>query len=514
MNLARLHLLLTLLLTLVADLAVAQEGVTRGDALRRREFQSYGTTAQPYALATLYVDPTGSDTNACTSSGTGACRTIQGAWNKLPRFVRHSVTINVAATDDSGAPVTRLTEKIFTSPLGLVDGGVGTVTPTLTIAGASKVQWVPATGSATGTITATNLTDGVQTWTDSAQSWTAGNLDTQFIRFTSGTLSGRTFTIWGNTATTVNVIPTATPGIGDAYELVTNAVSYGPLVVGDLGLITVAISGIDFFSSSTTAACSSSGNTGTADSILRLSGTRCINSAVSGVAAVLNYLSVTGTTSSVPPVFWSYQSQALAISRGWSMTAQSGNFYARSDATGTSSNAFRATCIDGRTSTVMGCTWLGAVVKTTNAAATGPVAFLDGPGSWVSSGGTTAWLITECAPGATQVGVGLAASSNWALHNIHARNCSTGVSNQLNSTYWVPATTNLGANASNGTLACTSTATCLSLIRGGGFSFVTYTPSGVTTDFSLDGTSYTAAQLSSYSPARIETSYGTFLEDR
>lgn len=511
---ARLHFLLTLFLTLVANLAVAQDNVTRGDALRRREFQTYGTPDSPYALATLYVDPTGNDTNACTSSGTGACRTIQGAWNKLPKFVRHSVTINVAATDDSGAPVTRLTEKIFTSPLGLVDGGVGTVTPTLTIAGASKAQWIPATGSATGTITATSLTDGVQTWTDSAQTWTVGDLDTKFIRFTSGTLNGRTFTIWGNTATTVNVIPTATPGIGDAYEIVTNAVSYGPLIVGELGLITVTISDIDFLSSSTTAACNGTGHTATASTILRLNGTRCINTAASGVAALLTYLSTTGASSSVPPVFWSYQSQALSISRGWSMTNLSGNFYARSDATGGTSVAFRAICVDGRTSSVMGCTWLGAVGKTTSATATGPVAYLDGPGTWSSSGGTTSWLIAECAAGATQPGVYLGASSNWVLHNVHARNCSTGVTNQGATTLWAQSKTLLGTNSGNGTLACTSTATCLSLIRGGGLSFLTYTPTGVTTDFSLDGTSYTAAQLSGFSPAYIQTTYGTFLEDR
>src|SRR5689334_6787266 len=49
------------------------------------------------AAASLYVDPTGSDSNACAASGASACLTLQGAINKLPKYHRHGATINLAA---------------------------------------------------------------------------------------------------------------------------------------------------------------------------------------------------------------------------------------------------------------------------------------------------------------------------------------------------------------------------------------------------------------------------------
>lgn len=71
-----------LLLVLWALSVFAQPTITRGGGLKKRAYQTYGAM-------TLYVDPSGSDSNAYTSSGTDACATLHGAMGKVPRFVRH-----------------------------------------------------------------------------------------------------------------------------------------------------------------------------------------------------------------------------------------------------------------------------------------------------------------------------------------------------------------------------------------------------------------------------------------
>ena len=142
----------SLLIVLLASFAFAQDGVTRGDALRRREYQTY-------SAVTLFVDPTGADTNACTASGTAACATVTGALSKLPRFIRQNVVINVA----TGAYSTSFNVQSFTFDPGVsltIDGE--TVLATLT------------TGTPTGTFTAVTLNSAASlaTLTDSGQSWT------------------------------------------------------------------------------------------------------------------------------------------------------------------------------------------------------------------------------------------------------------------------------------------------------------------------------------------------------
>ena len=60
-------------------------------------FPSYQTSA----ALTLYLDPAGNDSNACTASGASACLTWAGILSKLPQFLRNDVTINVAAGTDA-----------------------------------------------------------------------------------------------------------------------------------------------------------------------------------------------------------------------------------------------------------------------------------------------------------------------------------------------------------------------------------------------------------------------------
>lgn len=126
---------LLLVLALLFSEAVLADGITRGDALRRREYQTSATVA-------LFVDPTGSDTGTCTGTGTAACATVTGALAKLPRFLRNNVTIDVA----NGAYTDAFTVQDF----------VSNNDSTLIIRG-TMVNSTPATGTATGTLTAVNV---------------------------------------------------------------------------------------------------------------------------------------------------------------------------------------------------------------------------------------------------------------------------------------------------------------------------------------------------------------------
>lgn len=185
-----------------------------------------GGVCETTASMTLYVDPTGSDSNACTASGTSACATLTGALAKLPRNINHAVTINMAAGTYTENP------SIGPFTFGTTGGAAGT----LTIQG-DWTQFTPSTGATTGTVTSyTAGTNGVPpTWTDSSQSWTAGDLKGVFFRMTSGGFSGQVrAAITDNTATTVTMTANMASLTG-AYELVVPAVT----IVG-----TVSVSGI------------------------------------------------------------------------------------------------------------------------------------------------------------------------------------------------------------------------------------------------------------------------------
>jgi hypothetical protein len=53
----------------------------------------------------LYVDLAGNDANDCTGPGASACRTIQGAVDKVPKRIRHNVTITVGVGHFVGAVI-------------------------------------------------------------------------------------------------------------------------------------------------------------------------------------------------------------------------------------------------------------------------------------------------------------------------------------------------------------------------------------------------------------------------
>lgn len=229
---------------LLAVEAFAGPGVTRGDALRRRE---YATTA----AMTLYVDPTGSNTNGCTSTGTAACATLTGALAKVPQNVKHDVTINVAA----GTYTDQATIGPFTFTSTTTTG------PTFSIVGTLGLATV-ATGTNSGSITAftdqpdTGTTTGLLT--DGTQAWTTDNLKGRFLRITSGTNNGAVRPIISNTATTITFIGAfnTDPIVGDTYTISTPSSVFSTGLMGVIGLngrATFQLSNVDLTQSSTVA---------------------------------------------------------------------------------------------------------------------------------------------------------------------------------------------------------------------------------------------------------------------
>ena len=158
----------------------------------------------PYALAketqgaiTLYVRSDGADTHTCTvDSAGGSCLTIQAALNKIPKMVKHAVTVNIGAGSFAGFNLSGFTipRKVGTFTL---QGTLGD--PTLT------------TGTTTGTATGGSTAQCV----DGGQTWTVNELRGRLI------LSGGEYrVVRNNTADTINLVGTLTATCsGTAYHI-------------------------------------------------------------------------------------------------------------------------------------------------------------------------------------------------------------------------------------------------------------------------------------------------------
>lgn len=202
------------------------------------------------AADVLYVDPTGSDTNACTQTGTQACLTIQGAFNKSPQHLYHQLTINVAAGTYAGATISGFTidpavQKVTAGIL--LDGALANVTPTTGTATGTASAGSAGSGSTFGT-----LTDGTKTWTvnDAA-------LVGKFVIITGGTGNGQVRVVVSNTATVLTIAGTWTAPTGTStYALqspsvnITSAAAAIPAPLAGTG--TVA-SGLQILNNSTDA---------------------------------------------------------------------------------------------------------------------------------------------------------------------------------------------------------------------------------------------------------------------
>lgn len=244
--------LLVLLLLGLASAVFAQPHTSRGGALKKKAYQTY-------AAMTLYVDPTGSDSNSCTASGTSACLTLGGALLKVPIHIRHLVTINVA---------TGTYTEVFRVQGFFIEGANGAAsTAALTIAG-TQTAFTVVTGSNTGTLT--GFTAGAAGThpiaTDSTQTWTINDLKGRFLQITGGTGSGTYIPIVSNTATTISYAANVTtaPVAGSTYAIVTP----GPVFTGanaglegNIGGGLVTVSDISFQPAAGAAMATSSGST-------------------------------------------------------------------------------------------------------------------------------------------------------------------------------------------------------------------------------------------------------------
>lgn len=150
------------------------------------------------AAMTLYVDPTGSDGNACTGTGTSACLTIAGALAKVPRLICHAVTINVAAGNYTGAVIDGF--RPCSGPVDSSNRG------TLNIIG-TLINATPATGSATFVFTSqTAGTANTATWgvlNQTAATWTTNDLRGLLVEASALSLVRP---IASNTATSISLV--------------------------------------------------------------------------------------------------------------------------------------------------------------------------------------------------------------------------------------------------------------------------------------------------------------------
>lgn len=237
-------LLVGLLGTSVVVFADGTNNRSRGDLLKDRQYRTN-------ADLNLFVDPTGNDTNACTSTGTAACLTLQGAINKAPKLLRHRITITVAAGNYAGVHISGFT----------IDPSIQTATAGI-LFDAALVNVTPATGTATGTATAGTAGSGTTygTLTDGAQTWTINNLRGRMVTITAGTGVGTIRTVCSNTATVITICGTWTaPNGTSVYAVQTNGAiitSATSQVPNALGTVNVAGGAVQLLDNNTNAASS------------------------------------------------------------------------------------------------------------------------------------------------------------------------------------------------------------------------------------------------------------------
>lgn len=164
---------------------------------------------------TLYVDKGGADTNACTTPGTGACLTIQGALNRAPKVLRHGVTISI----DAGSYPCFYVSGFTCDPSRQQSTGG------LLIDGLGSFVTFPYTDGGTAAGTATAGTAGSATvygtMTDSAQVWATDEHQGRFLVLTSGTGAGQQRVISRNTGTVLTITGawSTAPASGTGYAI-------------------------------------------------------------------------------------------------------------------------------------------------------------------------------------------------------------------------------------------------------------------------------------------------------
>lgn len=200
------------------------------------------------AAMTLYVDPIGSDSNACTSSGASACRTWAGVAGKIPSRVRHNVVVNIAAGTYA--------EVLAVTGFTLGRNPATSTTPSFQITGTLAAPTL-STGTSAGSVTGYSAAAGatLAVLTDSTQNWTTNQLRGALLLMGSGSASGTYFPIVSNTATTITLAADGAIAAGNTYVITAPASIFTSTAVytGDVGAGTLTTSNIRFQPSSGTA---------------------------------------------------------------------------------------------------------------------------------------------------------------------------------------------------------------------------------------------------------------------
>jgi len=465
------------MLSLLALLFLGQSGLP---GLPSRTVSPTGFVQNTVSSSTYYVDPTGNNNGPCTSTGTDACATLTGVIAKLPLFILNTVTINVAAGTYTDNPA-------FND---------NTVNAAITIAGPALATATPATGTATGTLTAVTL--GVVTiLTDSAQAWTADDLIGTFI-----TIGGVVRIVATNTATTMTLASpfAANPVNGNAYTLqvpgaVITSTSSPAISIRLSGNITTTstITGIDFVSTS-------SSGTGCTIALsaqnLTLTNSRCRQTVGSGGVALL-YRG--GGSLSVSASVVRGVSFGIGVTNGSVSTGSSLGL-------GPNNSLFHgATAIYLDTTRVLAINGSSGWTAQTDTGTGIAIRLSSGSGRFGISAAATP--ILRCLTLGTSQGIGRGTSSSGVtvpadfMHdNLYIDGCATGInlSEDLGN--------GLVALWKTGTLTCNNTTTCINVANGSRVRVpATFTVTGVTTDIIIDGVSYTKANLTGASPTRLPT---------
>lgn len=443
------------LVLVLAGASFAQPQVTRGGALKKRQYQTYGNM-------TLYVGVDGgSDSNACVD-GAAPCATVNGALTRVPKNIRHVVTVNLAGGT--------YTENVVMSGYSFSGNG------SLIVQG---TEWTNAPldgGSNTGTVTSyTAPSVGTVTLgsvADTGQSWVTDALKGYYVNITSGAASGTQRVIVGNTATSLS-INSAIAGLtaGATYAIQRPAAS----------ITSSTASGITFFVNGL------SGGSSTTPVIL--SDLELTNTSGAGVGAIA--LRIASTSATNPVLLYSVLLRRLRVVPVIGTAVSLSNSRA-----GTSSASTFAYNLAMSNSTYLdnGGYW-----------------FLSGSGRavYVSSGSTystsaNAISVVEAASG---VALDLAGSV------LTAGSISMG-------TYLVallrsPSSTCLDISYNNIALSqATRFESCsigVRVARGGVFNNTFTTPAftTTTTEFSIDGDTYSLATINALSPKRVVGTQGS-----
>jgi hypothetical protein len=471
----------SLLLVLLASFAFAQEGVTRGDALRRREFRTF-------AAVTLFVDPTGNDANACTASGTSACATVNGALAKLPKIIQHNVTINVAAGTYAGFTVSNF---VFTAP--------SLTSVTFSIVGVMQ-NFTPATGTATGTVTIASNANGLGLINDSTQTWTTDDLVGRFVRMTSGAQIGQRRTVFGNTSTSIEVAPqwAVAPVAGDTYVIETPGTTFNTTsnYIGSAGTenLTFIVDSVQTdvsLGSSASFSCRSPGAQVSPRSSRFIS-----TSGSAGLFVTGCRFQGTGATGAAPVVIQS--------STGAGLNVGTDSIWAGVQALVISpvGNVGSAAVV---VSAEHAALWSGLYIRafSTSAAQTMISAAFTGGTPFVGGvGGTTtlAW-VARCGA-STQTAFALQGPGHIAqLSSVAPVVFSCGVGFDVQ--------TGLTLNVSP---TCISTGTCVQVRNQGVVRVPSISVTGVTNDYNVGGVNYSESFFSSLTPRRIVAADGSILE--